>query len=102
MVANRKRSKKQYTVEELYNPQIDLSRDAYLYGRQSGKDQVVENIQSHISQTIRLLQYTRDVLGFKDDGTTGKVTLFVENQVVDADGNVSIKDASGIWPIDRR
>src|SRR5437588_3866722 len=102
VTTNRKKQKREYTVEVLYNPQIDVSRDAYLYGRQSGKDQVVENIQSHISQTIRLLQYTRDVLGFKDDGTTGKVTLFVENQVVDADGNISIKDASGTWPIDRR
>src|SRR5205807_8196232 len=48
-----------------------------------------------------LLAYTKD-LGFRDDGTTGKVTLFVENQVVDADGNVTIKNASGTWSIDRR
>jgi hypothetical protein len=101
MTRNKKRPKRQHTVEELYNPQIDLNRDAYLYGRQSGKDQVVENIQSHISQTIMLLEYARD-LGFRDNGTTGNVTLLVENEVVDADGNVSIKDASGTWPIDRR
>lgn len=100
MSAKRKKQR-QYSLEELYNPQIDLSRDAYLYGRQSGKDQVVENIQSHISQTVMLLEYTKG-LGFKDDGTTGKVTLLVENEVVDAHGNVSIKDASGTWPIDRR
>ncbi len=97
----RKKQKKQYTLEELYNPQIDLNRDAYLYGRQSSKDQVLTNIQSHISQTIRLLEYTKG-LGFKDDSSTGSVTLFVENQVVDADGNISIKNASGTWPIDRR
>ena len=101
MSASRKKQKKQYTLEELYNPQIDLSREAYLYGRQSGKDQVIENIQSHISQTVMLLAFTKD-LGFRDNGTTGKVTLFVENQIIDADGNVSIKDASGTWPIDRR
>jgi hypothetical protein len=100
-MANKKNRKREYTLEQLYNPQIDLSRDAYLYGRQSGKDQVIENIQSHISQTIMLLEYTRG-LGFRDDGTTGNVTLLVENEVVDADGNISIKDASGTWPIDRR
>src|SRR6266568_4669264 len=98
---SKKKNKKQYTVEELYNPQIDLSRDAYLYGRQSGKDQVTENIQSHISQTIVQLEYTRS-LGFRDDGTTGRVTLLVENEVVEADGSISIKDASGTWPIDKR
>src|SRR5713226_3570824 len=96
-----KKIKRVYTTEELYNPQIDLSRDACLYGRQSSKDQVIQNIQSHISQTVMQLAYTRD-LGFRDDGTTGKVTLFVENEVIDADGNVKIKSASGTWPIDRR
>src|SRR2546425_1042517 len=100
-MANKKRPKRVYTLEQLYNPQIDLSRDAYLYGRQSGKDQVIENIQSHISQTIVQLEYTRS-LGFRDDGTTGTVTLLIENEVVDAQGNLSIKDASGTWPIDRR
>ncbi|HWS83148.1 MAG TPA: recombinase family protein [Ktedonobacteraceae bacterium] len=97
-----KKLKRQYAVEELYNPQIDITRDAYLYGRQSGRDQVIQNIQSHISQTVELIEYTKRELGYKDDGTTGKVTLFVENQVVDADGNVRVKDASGTWPIDRR
>ncbi len=53
----KKRPRREYTVEELYSPQIDLERDAYLYGRQSGKD---------------------------------------------PDGTISIKDASGTWPIDRR
>jgi hypothetical protein len=101
MVANRKKQKRRYSPEELYNPQIDLSREACLYGRQSSKDQVIQNIQSHISQTVMLLEYTKS-LGFRDDRKTGKVTLFVENQVVDADGNVSIKNASGTWPIDRR
>ncbi len=97
----RSKNKRVYTAEELYNPKIDLSRDACLYGRQSAKEQVVTNIQSHISQTVMLLAYTRD-LGFRDDGTTGKVTLFVENEVIDADGNITIKSASGTWPIDRR
>ncbi len=101
MATNKRRRKRQYTLEELYNPQIDLTRDAYLYGRQSGKDQVIENIQSHISQTIMQLDYTRG-LGFRDDRTTGTVTLLVENEIVNADGNISIKDASGTWPIDRR
>ena len=96
-----KKSKKEYSVEELYNPQFDLSRDAVAYGRQSSKDQMVKNVQSHISQTIMLLAYTKE-LGYRDDGTTGKVTLFVENQVIDAEGNVSIKNASGTWSIDRR
>lgn len=96
-----KKIKRVYTAEELYNPQIDLSRDACLYGRQSSKDQVIQNIQSHISQTVMQLAYTKD-LGFRDDGTTGKVTLFVENEVIGADGNVKIKNASGTWPIDRR
>lgn len=96
-----KKPKRIYTSEELYNPQIDLSRDACLYGRQSAKEQVVNNIQSHISQTVMLLAYTKD-LGFRDDGTTGKVTLFVENEVVDGEGNVKIKSASGTWSIDRR
>jgi len=98
---SRKKQKREYTVEELYNPQIDLSLDAYLYGRQSGKEQVIVNIQSHISQTVKQLEYARE-LGFRDDGTTGRVTLVIENQVVDAEGNVSIKDASGTWPIERR
>src|SRR5216684_3289314 len=101
MATNKRRRKRQYTLEELYNPQIDITRDAYLYGRQSGKDQVIENIQSHISQTIMQLDYTRGI-GFRDDGTTGTVTLLVENEIVNADGNISIKDASGTWPIDRR
>ncbi|HLZ60078.1 MAG TPA: recombinase family protein [Ktedonosporobacter sp.] len=101
MAENRKNRKKQYTLEELYNPQIDLTRDASLYGRQSSKDQVIQNVQSHISQTIMLLDYARD-LGFRDDGTTGTVTLFVENEVADKDGNITIKRASGTWPIDRR
>jgi DNA invertase Pin-like site-specific DNA recombinase len=101
MTRKGKKSRREYTVEELYSPQIDLSRDAVTYGRQSSKDQVVKNIQSHISQTVMLLAYTKD-LGFRDDGTTGRVTLFVENQVVDAEGNISIKNASGTWPIDRR
>ncbi|HLZ56806.1 MAG TPA: recombinase family protein [Ktedonosporobacter sp.] len=101
MAAHRKKQKKQYTLDELYNPQIDLSRDAYLYGRQSGKDQVIENIQSHISQTVKQLEYTRE-LGFRDDGTTGRVTLLIENEVVEADGSITIKDASGTWPIDKR
>lgn len=96
-----KKLKKQYTLEEMYNPRIDLDREACLYGRQSTKDQVVNNVQSHISQTILLLDYAKE-LGFRDDGSTGRVTLFVENQVVDADGNVSIQNASGTWPIDRR
>src|SRR5436305_5155010 len=102
MTANRKKQKRRYTVEELYNPQIDVSRQAYVYARQSGKDQVIENIQSHISQTIRLLEYTRITIGFSDDGETGTVTLFIENQVIDTEGNVTIKDASGTWSIDRR
>jgi DNA invertase Pin-like site-specific DNA recombinase len=97
-----KRPKRQYTLEELYNPQIDIRRDAYLYGRQSGKDQVIQNIQSHISQTVELIAYTKREIGYRDDGTTGKVTLLVENEAVDADGNISIKDASGAWPIDKR
>ena len=97
----KKKPRREYTLEELYNPQIDLSRDAYLYGRQSGKDQVIENIQSHISQTVKQLEYARE-LGFRDDGTTGRVTLLVENEVVEADGSISIKDASGTWPIDKR
>src|SRR6266700_7930544 len=96
-----KKSKKEYSVEELYNPQFDLSRDAVAYGRQSSKDQMVKNVQSHISQTIMLLAYTKE-LGFRDDSTTGKVTIFVENQVVDAEGNINIKNASGTWSIDRR
>jgi hypothetical protein len=102
MAAKRRKQKRQYTPEELYNPQIDLSRDAFLYGRQSQKEQVVKNIQSHISQTVMLLAYTKEILGFKDDGTTGSVTLLVENQVIDADGNISIKNASGTWSINRR
>jgi DNA invertase Pin-like site-specific DNA recombinase len=102
MVAKRRKQKRQYTPEELYNPQIDLSREAYLYGRQSQKEQVVKNIQSHISQTVMLLAYTKEIVGFKDDGTTGSVTLFVENQVIDVDGTISIKNASGTWSINRR
>jgi len=101
MTNSRKKSKREYSTEELYNPQIDISRDAVAYGRQSSKDQVVKNVQSHISQTVMLLAYTKE-LGFREDGTTGKVTLFVENQVVDAEGNVNIKNASGTWSIDRR
>ena len=101
MTTSRKKPRREYPVEELYNPQIDLSRDAVAYGRQSSKDQVVKNIQSHISQTVMLLAYTKE-LGFRDDSTTGKVTLFVENQVVDAEGNINIKNASGTWSIDRR
>ncbi len=62
-----KKSKKEYSVEELYNPQFDLSRDAVAYGRQSSKDQMVKNVQSHISQTIMLLAYTKE-LGYRDDG----------------------------------
>ncbi len=102
MTSRRKKQKREYTLEELYNPQIDLSRDAVAYGRQSQTKQVVKNVQSHISQTVMLLAYTREDLGFRDDGTTGKVTLFVENEVIDADGNVGIKNASGTWPIERR
>ena len=101
MAANRKKQRKHYTAEELYNPQIDLLRDAVGYGRQSAKDQYFSNVQSRISQTVELLIYMKG-LGFRDDGKTGKVTLFVENQVVDAEGNVTIKNASGTWPIDRR
>ena len=96
-----KKQKREYTVQELYNPQIDLIRDAVGYGRQSSKDQVLNNVQSHISQTVVLLEYIKE-LGFRDDGSTGKLTLFIENQVIDADGNVSIKNASGTWSIDRR
>ena len=102
MSASRRKKKRQYSAEELYNPQIDLSRDAYLYGRQSQKEQMVKNIQSHISQTIVLMSYTKEELGYKDDGTTGNVTLFVENEVIDANGNKSVKNASGTWSIDRR
>lgn len=80
MVVKRKKNKQPYTPEELYNPQIDLTHDAYLYGRQSGKDQVVHHVQSRISQTVELIEYTKRDLGYKDDGTTGRVTLFVENQ----------------------
>lgn len=97
-----RKPKRKYTVEELYNPQIDLSRDGVAYGRQSSKDQVVKNVQSHISQTVMLLGYTRDYLGFCDNGSTGTITLFVENQIVDDAGNMSIKNASGTWPIDKR
>lgn len=96
MTNSRKKQKREYSTEELYNPQIDNSRDAVAYGRQSSKDQVVKNVQSRISQTVMLLAYTKE-LGFREDGTTGKVTLFVENQVVDAEGNVNIKNASGTW-----
>jgi len=101
MTKKGKKPRREYSVEELYNPQIDLSRDAVGYGRQSSKDQVLKNVQSRISQTVMLLAYIKD-MGFRDDGVTGKVTLFVENQVVDADGNIRIKNASGTWPIDRR
>jgi hypothetical protein len=52
----------------------------------------MKNVQSHISQTVMLLAYTKE-LGFRDDSSTGKVTLFVENQIVDAEGNISIKNA---------
>ena len=97
----KKKPRREYTVEELYNPQIDIHGDAVTYGRQSSKDQVVKNVQSHISQTVMLLAYTKE-LGFRDDSKTGKVTLFFENQVVDAEGNISIKNASGTWSIDRR
>lgn len=92
---------RRYTPAELYNPTIDLSRDACIYARQSDKHQVVTNIQSHISQTVGMLNYARE-LGFRDDGSTGKVHLFVENEVIDADGQRSIKNASGTWPIDHR
>ena len=95
------KKRKKYTVEELWNPQIDLSYDAAAYGRQSTKDQVITNIQSHISQTVGLLQNAKEI-GFKDDGSTGIVTLFVENEVVDEDGNTTVKNASGTWPIDKR
>src|SRR5690348_15607882 len=98
---SRKKNKREYSVEELYNPQIDLNRDAVGYGRQSSKDQVLNNVQSYISQTVMLLAYIKEQ-GFRDDGTTGMVTLFIENQVVEEDGTVSIKNASGTWPIDRR
>ena len=97
----KKKQRRNFSTEELYNPQIDLNRDALVYGRQSLKDQVVRNVQSHISQTVMLLAYTKE-LGFREDGTTGKVTLFVENQIFDADGNVKIKNASGTWSINRR
>ena len=97
----KKKRRREYPLEELYTPKLDLNRDAVAYGRQSSKDQVVKNVQSHISQTIVLLEYTKE-LGFREDGSTGKVTLFVENQVVGDDGNVKIKNASGTWSIDRR
>jgi len=93
--------RRQYTFEELWNPQIDLKSDACAYGRQSTKEQIVSNVQSHISQTVGLLQHAKE-LGFRDDGSTGAVTLFIENQVVDGDGNIQIKNASGTWPIDKR
>jgi len=96
-----KKKAKKYTFEELWNPQINLSFDAAAYGRQSTKEQYIENVQSHISQTVGLLEEAKKV-GFKDDGSTGIVTLFVENQVVDGEGNVQIKNASGTWPIDKR
>ena len=95
------KKRRKYTVEELWNPQIDTSYDACAYARQSTKDQVIENIQSRISQTVGILIEAKG-LGFKDDGSTGAVHLFVENQVVDEDGNVQIKNASGTWPIDKR
>jgi DNA invertase Pin-like site-specific DNA recombinase len=95
------KKRKKYTFEELWNPQIDLRFDAAAYARQSTKDQVIENVQSHISQTVGILLETKS-LGYKDDGSTGKVVLFVENQVVDEDGNTQIKNASGTWPIDKR
>lgn len=101
MVAHQKKSHREYDLKGPYNPQIDLQRDAVAYCRQSLKGQVVRNVQSHISQTVMLLEYTKN-LGFRDDGTTGKVILVVENQIVDAEGNVSIKNASGTWSIDRR
>jgi DNA invertase Pin-like site-specific DNA recombinase len=102
MSLQRKKQKKQYSPEELYNPQIDRSRDACLYGRQSTKKQYVENIQSHIAQTLKQIEYTKRELLFTDDGSTGKAILFIENQVVDENGNVEIKNASGSWAIEKR
>lgn len=96
-----KKKAKKYTEEELWRPQIDLSANAAAYARQSTKEQYIENVESHISQTVGILKEAKAV-GFRDDGTTGVVTLFVENQVIDEDGNTQIKNASGTWPIDRR
>ncbi|WP_376797462.1 recombinase family protein [Thermogemmatispora sp.] len=95
-------SKRIMSHEDLFNPVIDIKRDACIYARQSDRDQVIENIQSHISQTIDMLEYAKNKLGFKDDGSTGKVYLFIENEVIDKDGNKRIKSASGTWPIERR
>lgn len=88
--------------QEKYNPTIDLSANVIAYARQSTAKQVVKNVESHRSQTILLLKFIREELSFKDDGTTGTVTLRVENQTVDGEGNIVIKSASGTWPIDRR
>ncbi len=87
------------TEQELLNPTPDLEYDAVAYGRQSTKKQVVNNIESHKAQTVELLKHMRDKLGYKDDGSTGKVTLRIENQVA---GDGKIKNASGAWPIDKR
>lgn len=90
------------TDQEKYNPTIDLSADVIAYGRQSTAKQVVKNVESHRSQTVLLLRFIREELGFRDDGTTGTVILRIANQVVDGEGNVIIKSASGTWPIDKR
>jgi DNA invertase Pin-like site-specific DNA recombinase len=86
------------TEREILNPTPDLSADAIAYGRQSNAKQVVEHLESHKAQTIELLRHMHG-LGYRDDGTTGKVTLRIENQIAD-DGR--IRNASGAWPIDRR
>ncbi|GER87876.1 hypothetical protein KDW_20380 [Dictyobacter vulcani] len=96
MVTKRKHN---YTTDELYNPQPRLNYDACLYARQSTAEQVVNNPESHKAQTIYMLKYTQEVLGYKNDGSTGTAILFVENQISE-DGE--IKNSSGTWPIDRR
>jgi DNA invertase Pin-like site-specific DNA recombinase len=87
------------TDQQLLNPTPDLDCDAIAYGRQSSAKQVVNNVESHKAQTIELLKQMREKLGYRDDGTTGKVTLRIENQIA-KDGK--ILNASGAWPIDRR
>jgi DNA invertase Pin-like site-specific DNA recombinase len=87
------------TDQELLNPTPDLDYDAVAYGRQSTRKQVVNNVESHRAQTVELLKQMREKLEYRDDGTTGKVTLRIENQIA-KDGK--ILNASGAWPIDRR
>ena len=85
------KEEEQYTA--FSGPKLDLVRKLLLYGRQSTKEQVINNKEAYEQQTVKLIE-TGIELGWKQED----IILFIENKREDG----KWRNASGRLRIDQR